>query len=306
VQFALGHLASPLDPAVVAALIAAAASLAALIAQFYGIRRVSRDTEKVVRKQLDQERLRTLNERFATAADRLGADRPAAVRLAAVHALAGLADDWPENRQTCVDVLCAYLGLPYEPEPSQGASLEKRLEFRASQRVRHTVIRMIATHLREGAGSSFSGGLVLFRGAEFSGGEVSFDYAQLSGGDIRFIGAKFSGGLVHLDYAAITGGLMRFNGAEFLAGLVRFGGVEFSGGMVRFAGAKFSGGQVSFDQAKFAGGDVTFANSSFLGGTVDLKNAAEWTRPPILEATDPLPPGLLLPQGWTPPSQAGD
>jgi len=27
--------------------------------------------------------------------------------------MAGLADDWPENRQTCVDILCAYLRLPY-------------------------------------------------------------------------------------------------------------------------------------------------------------------------------------------------
>jgi hypothetical protein len=26
--------------------------------------------------------------------------------------MAALADDWEENRQTCVDVLCAYLGLP--------------------------------------------------------------------------------------------------------------------------------------------------------------------------------------------------
>ena len=31
--------------------------------------------------------------------------------------MAGLADDWPENRQTCVDVLCAYLRLPYDPDP---------------------------------------------------------------------------------------------------------------------------------------------------------------------------------------------
>ena len=34
--------------------------------------------------------------------------QPAAVRLAGMYAMAGLADDWKENRQTCVDVLCAY------------------------------------------------------------------------------------------------------------------------------------------------------------------------------------------------------
>jgi hypothetical protein len=45
----------------------------------------------------------------------LGDDQPA-VRLAGLHAMAGLADDWKQNRQTCVDVLCAYLRLPYDPD----------------------------------------------------------------------------------------------------------------------------------------------------------------------------------------------
>ena len=31
--------------------------------------------------------------------------------------MAVLADDWEENRQTCVDVLCAYLRMPYAPDP---------------------------------------------------------------------------------------------------------------------------------------------------------------------------------------------
>lgn len=130
VQFAVHQQSSHLDPAVVAALIAAVASLFTLGVQVFGIRRVSKDTSAIVRQQLDQqreqldltlaqERLRTWNERFATAADRLGADRPPAVQLAAVHAMAGLADDWEENRQTCVDVLCAYLRMPYEPDPAR-------------------------------------------------------------------------------------------------------------------------------------------------------------------------------------------
>ena len=40
--------------------------------------------------------------------------------------MAGLADDWPENRQTCVDVLCAYLRMPYEPDPGESASAPER------------------------------------------------------------------------------------------------------------------------------------------------------------------------------------
>jgi hypothetical protein len=58
-------------------------------------------------RTLAEQRTRTLNERFTTAAEQLGSDKPA-VRLAGVYAMAaGLADDWEENRQTCVDVLCA-------------------------------------------------------------------------------------------------------------------------------------------------------------------------------------------------------
>src|SRR5690349_9794549 len=59
-------------------------------------------------RTLAQQRAQTLNERFATAAGQLGNGKPPAVRLAGVYAMAGLADDWEENRQTCVEVLCGY------------------------------------------------------------------------------------------------------------------------------------------------------------------------------------------------------
>jgi hypothetical protein len=127
---------------VTAAIIAASASVLTLIgtlaAQYFGRRATSRDTNETLRqqgeqldrtlaeqraqldktlteqnKQLDrtlaEQRLRTLNERFATSAGQLGSDKPAAVRLAGVYAMAGLAEDWEENRQTCVDVLCGSL-----------------------------------------------------------------------------------------------------------------------------------------------------------------------------------------------------
>src|ERR1700685_2406064 len=138
-----------MSPQVVAATIAASVSFLTLIgtlaAQYFGRRVTSRDTEKTLtqqreqldrtiaeqREQLDraiaeqrerlditlaEQRTRTLNERFATAADQLGSDKPA-IRLAGVYAMAGLADGWKENRQTCVVVLCAYLRMPYEPDP---------------------------------------------------------------------------------------------------------------------------------------------------------------------------------------------
>ncbi len=89
-----------------------------------------------------REETRLFNERFATAAGQLGSEIPA-VRLAGVYAMAGLADDWTERHQTCVDVMCGYLRMPYEPKPAETAPEAKRQAFRAAREVRHTVIRLL-------------------------------------------------------------------------------------------------------------------------------------------------------------------
>ena len=73
------------------------------------------------------------NERFTAITAQLGHDQPA-LRLAGVHAMAGLADDWPENRQTCVDALCAYLRMPYERDPGQDAPAPNGLPSRPASK----------------------------------------------------------------------------------------------------------------------------------------------------------------------------
>src|SRR6516225_925526 len=198
-------------------------------------------------RTLADQRTRTLNERFDTVAEHLGSDKPPAVRVAAVYAMAGLADDWPEHRQMCVEVLCGYLRMPYEPEPGGDAPVEKRLAFQASREVRHTVIRVIAAHLNGTAPVSWCGLNFDFAGAVFDGGDFS--------------GAKF------------TGGTVNFVGAEFSGGTVSFGGAEFSGGTVKFAGAKFSGGIVNFTVARFSGAAVDFFGSTFAGESPQLTGA---------------------------------
>lgn len=68
------------------------------------------------RRQRDLEQGRFV-ERFGAAAAQLG-DPDAAVRLAGVYAMAVVADESSEftRRQQCIDVLCGYLRLPYDPE----------------------------------------------------------------------------------------------------------------------------------------------------------------------------------------------
>jgi hypothetical protein len=107
--------------------------------------------------------------------------------------MAGLADDWEEKRQTCVDVLCAYLRMPYESDPGPDASDQQRLAFEAAREVRHTVIRVITAHLQEQAAVSWQGLNFDFTGVVFDGGD--FAGAQFSGGTVWFRSARFSGGV---------------------------------------------------------------------------------------------------------------
>src|SRR5450759_1973717 len=62
-------------------------------------------------EELAQERDRVEEERFARAVELLGHDQ-AAVRVGAMHALAGLARSAAPRTQTVIDVLCAYLRQP--------------------------------------------------------------------------------------------------------------------------------------------------------------------------------------------------
>src|ERR1035438_4325173 len=242
-----------MTPQIVTAIIAASVSFLTLIGtlamQYFGRRATSRDTEKTLEqqgKQLDrtlaEQRTRTLNERFAAAASQLGNDKPPTVQLAGLTAIAGLADDWVANRQTCVNVLCGYLRMPYEPDPGEEAPQAARLAFQAGREVRHTVIRVITAHLNGDAPVSWQGLNFDFRGVVFDGGD--FGEAEFSGGTVCFDRAKFPDGQVS------------------------FHGVTFSGGKVSLDRAEFSGGEVLFDRTMFTGGHVTFDGAQFTGGTV--------------------------------------
>lgn len=94
---------------------------------------IGRDVESLRRWSEEQ-----LNQRFVSAADQLG-DAKAAVRLAGVYAMARLADEWARERQTCVDVLCAYLRMtPTSPESLATDEIE----------VRRTIQKVLAVALR--------------------------------------------------------------------------------------------------------------------------------------------------------------
>jgi hypothetical protein len=305
-----------MSPEVEAAIIAGGVGVLTVIVALFGTRKTSQDTRDGLNKQLTEQRealdrtlkeqrkaldktlaeqrTQTLNERFATAAGQLGSDRPPAVRLAGVYAMAGLADDWEEGRQTCVDVLCAYLRLPYARRPGADAPPEELLEFRASRVVRRTVIRVITAHLKVDAEAR-------------SWQQLNFNFigAKLDGGN--FADAKFCGS-VDFGWTAFSGDQVDFSGVEFSAGRVNFGSASFTSRVVDFSDAKFSGAAVSFRAAKFIKGAVGFKGASFTGGEVDFSRAqfgdeatlnfsavAAWSHPPRFDWDSP-PPGVKLPR----------
>jgi hypothetical protein len=80
--------------------------------------------------------------RYQDATTQLGDESPT-VRLAGVHAMARLADDWEERRQSCVDVLCAYLRMPWPSEAGKDEALDRN-----DVMVRQAILATISDHLR--------------------------------------------------------------------------------------------------------------------------------------------------------------
>lgn len=237
-------LRDPLD--VIKTTITVAGFVGAVLVGVYGYRK-QRLVEGEARRADAEQRA----QRYTTAADQLGHEK-AAVRLAGVYAMAQLADDWIEQRQVCIDVLCAYLRMPYETDT---ASVKHR---EGEREVRHTIIRVIRDHLQDpDSPTAWCGHDLDFTDTKFDGGR--FDGAKFTGGMVSFIDAEFT---------TTTGRMVSFIGAEFTGGEVYFVGSEFTGGGVIFDYAEFTGGKVSFFNAKFTGAKVSFGNAKFTGGEV--------------------------------------
>jgi hypothetical protein len=81
--------------------------------------RFAEKAHKLAEEQDLREGAKLQNERFAAAAEQLAHERPQ-VRLAGVYALAGLADDWDQGRQKCVEVLISYLRLAQGDDRAPG------------------------------------------------------------------------------------------------------------------------------------------------------------------------------------------
>jgi uncharacterized protein YjbI with pentapeptide repeats len=248
------------------------AGLAAVLTGVYAYRKQRLSEADGARADADQGRADAdqtradqvqLTQRYSGAAEQLGHEK-AAVRLAGVFAMARLADDWPKQRQQCIDVLCAYLRMPAEDD----ADLSEG-------QVRATIVRTITTHLHDDSAISwaehdfdFTGATLHdadFSDATFSGKFTSFEGVTFSGGYTNFEGATFSGERTSFERATFSGAMTSFEGATFSGAITNFAGVTFSGESIIFYGATFSGEFTIFEGATFSGETASFAGVRFSG-----------------------------------------
>jgi uncharacterized protein YjbI with pentapeptide repeats len=239
-----------------------------------------------------------LAKRYQDAAQQLGHDK-APVRLAGVYAMALLANDWPDQRQTCVDVLCAYLRMPFQslsdaiPDPSDNTARPSPDEHSAGQQnnmryesgdrqelqVRLTVQRVLEYHL------TFPEGLPDLRRLGWPSHLVAArERASPARRRWRFhpwpnapVPENNSVGLSETPWQRIRidleGAVLKdfrfnqchafnvnFHGAQFI-GDAQFSGAQFTG-FTTFGGAQFSG-NANFDNAQFIG------NPEFVGAEFD-------------------------------------
>jgi uncharacterized protein YjbI with pentapeptide repeats len=243
---------------------------------------------------------RRITELYSKSVEQLGSDK-APVRLGGLYALERLAQDNPDQRQTMVDVICAYLRMPFPAQapgrtaapsererrrrpggPSQATSYVADDEWEQEKQVRLTAQRVLANHVRrpgKGQGQADASPerfwdnlrldltdatLIDFNLTDGTVADALFGGATFSG-DARFDGATFSGD-ARFDRATFSGGGARFNRATF-SGDARFDRATFSGGGARFDRATFSG-VAWFGGATFSG-DARFDRATFNSARFD-------------------------------------
>ncbi|MEV3986987.1 pentapeptide repeat-containing protein [Nonomuraea sp. NPDC049758] len=289
-------LAAALD-AVRGRVLAVATGLAALLAVFYTARNA--DT---ARRSFQLGERGHVTDRYSKAVEQLGSPQ-APVRLGGLYALEQLAQGTPDPgfRQTIVDVICAYLRMPFTP-PTEGTTSEPAgRDPQEERQVRLAAQRILADHLRHHPPAARP--WLRIRPADLNarhwpGVRIDLSGATLIDLDLRschisearfaecvFIGDSTFAGSTFVGDAMFDGTV--FNGAA------RFGGTTFDGaawferatftGAATFAGATFTIAAqfegATFDRAaRFTGatfvgaawfGGATFAGAWFAGATFD-------------------------------------
>lgn len=212
--------------------------------------------ERVAAAGEEDAAIRRLNDLYLKAVEHLGSDKPV-VRLGALFALERVGNEDPKQRQTVVDVVCAYLRGPFTPAPTAPRPLGRarpaparsrrvarppmpdRSDTRHQEReVRVTAQRLLARVLR--------------------GADDHLDEGRCwHGMNLDLIGAT----LIDLDFTHCRMHIAWFENATFIGEAWFNHTVTIPEGGFSFRGATFTD-QAYFYDATFK--NVTFDNATFL------------------------------------------
>lgn len=255
----------------------AAGSVVALYALWLNDRRrrVEESRHALEMKRYDRDKERVSDERFAKAVELLG-DEADQVRVGALHVLAGLARTRPEYTQTVLDVLCAYLRMPFDhPElPGYVGTAEDLVAAERELQVRRSVERQLRLLLPKAADTEAPNYDLHLTGA-------TLDRFNLDDRKVEWLGLNRARLLydVKLNRLVVHGHLgfsnTRVLGNLHLSGLVVHHDTEFRrlevSGTTDWQGARFHD-DVTAEQAVFHD-DANFEGASF-AKSLDLR----WAR----------------------------
>ena len=283
------------------AVIAGIGGIGAFAIAYCKQRTVEQDRTRIQAAEL-RENTKLFNERFGAAAAQLATAEPT-VRLAGVHALAGLADDWDAGRQTCINVLCGYLRMPYtppealpaDPSPEQVETHRRATEDR---QVRRAIMDTIGDHLRvepiEGTtwhghhfdltgatldagdlhGIRLSTGTVLdFTGARFPSGIIDFRGAEPAGGTIDLTGVALTDSTIDLTGVALTNSTIDLTGADLTNSTIHLGWAKLLDGTITGHQAELTGSTIDLSGTALFDGIIDFGEATLTGSTIDFSRA---------------------------------
>lgn len=221
-------------------------------------------SHKIAVSSLERDRQRILNERFASAVAQLGDNSSASVRIGGVYSLAKLADDWPADRQRCIDVLCAYLRFPMTDPDDKGDEAE----------VRRTLSSVIQEHLKAHAPVRWDSNTFNLRGASLDG--LILANIVLAGGILILIDCKVTTGNFDLSGVLLKSGTIDATGLVMTGGKIDLRKAKIQGGQLLFKGAHFGGGNLSLADSMAYKGRISFDGSKIDGGKLDLSGIQVW------------------------------
>jgi uncharacterized protein YjbI with pentapeptide repeats len=157
-----------MSTSVAAAVIGVGGTVIVAVAGLWANVRNTNKTTALAHRALKLTEQGQVTDQYTKAVGQLGSDN-APVRLGALYALERFAQDNPEHRQTTVNVICAYLRMPFpssapanrsvsepgegagEPAPAaeMAASADSSDSWRQERQVRLTAQRVLSEHLRK-------------------------------------------------------------------------------------------------------------------------------------------------------------